>query len=102
MGHTQPDMAGDERHDITAHHKGETIIAEGSHGFIAADERIIGPVGSTGTRRRGRGNEGSTTKSRFYRHNIRILANDLVLPAEDHRNRRTIDLSPERKAAQRR
>ena len=67
MGHTEPDMAGDERHDIIAHHKGRSIIAEGSHGFIAADERIIRPVSSTRTRRAGMGTgkERSTTKPRF-------------------------------------
>jgi hypothetical protein len=67
-------MAGDERHDITAHHKGGTIVAEGSLGFIAADERIIGPVGSTRTRGRRRGREGEgEKKGRRLSHVVRDI-----------------------------
>jgi hypothetical protein len=50
MDHIHPDMGGDEGHDITANHTGGTIVAEGSLGFITADERIVGPVGSMRTR----------------------------------------------------
>jgi hypothetical protein len=50
MVHTPLDMAGDECHDIIAHHKGGTIVAEGILGIIAADKRIVGPVSSMRTR----------------------------------------------------
>ena len=55
MVHTPLDMAGDERHDTIAHHKGGMIGVEGVLGFITADKGIVGAVGSTRTRWRGKG-----------------------------------------------
>ena len=80
MVHTPLDMTGDERHDIIAHHKGGTIVAEGSLGIIAADKHIVGPVSSMRTRVRWAGRVLASTPL-CLRHNIRILANDLALLA---------------------
>ena len=80
MDHAHLDMAGDERHDITAHHKRGTIIAEGSLGFIAVDKRIVGPVCSMWIRVRW-ARSGSASNPLWWKHNIRILANNLALLA---------------------
>jgi hypothetical protein len=71
------DLAGDERHDVTAQYERRTILAESCLGVIALDECFVGPGGSIRPRRTRTGKEDFTAPPCSRRHGIRMLAGQI-------------------------